>query len=121
MCLGSAFAFPKCTFCVFSSFFFFFARVFGQFCTVQSLLRLLFMNSSRNIWLFPVNSARCALFTDPQITFFSNFFIKNESHDTIHTFKNYFATVFFSFSFQLYPNEPNGSHVVVSCATNLTM
>ena len=27
-------------------------------------------------------------------------FIKNESHDTIHTFKNYFATVFFSFQFQ---------------------
>ena len=37
---------------------------------------------------------------DPQISFFSNFFIKNGSHDTIHTFKNYFATVFFSFQFQ---------------------
>ena len=45
-------------------------------------------------------SAHCALFTDPQISFFSNFFIKNWSHGTIHTFKNYFATVFFSFSFQ---------------------
>ena len=31
---------------------------------------------------------------DPQISLFSNFFIKNESHDTIHTFKNYFVTVF---------------------------
>ena len=30
----------------------------------------------------------------PQITFFSNFFIKNEFHNTIYTFKNYFATVF---------------------------
>ena len=40
------------------------------------------------------------MFTDPQILIFSNFFIKNRSHDTIHTFKNYYATVFFSFSFQ---------------------
>ena len=29
-----------------------------------------------------------------QITLFSNFFIKNGSHNTIYTFKNYFATVF---------------------------
>ena len=48
-------------------------------------------------------SAHCALFTDPQILLFSNFFIKNGSHGTIHTFKNYFATVFFSF--QLYLNR----------------
>ena len=35
--------------------------------------------------------------------------IKNGSHGTIHTFKNYFATVFSVFSFnknKLYPNEP---------------
>ena len=30
----------------------------------------------------------------PQITLFSNFFIKNGSHSIIYTFKNYFATVF---------------------------
>ena len=47
-----------------------------------------------------MNSARCALFMDPQISIFSNFFIKNGSYDTIHTFKNDFATVFFSFQFQ---------------------
>ena len=43
-----------------------------------------------------VNYEQCtsALFTDPQISLFSNFFIKNGSHDTIHTFKNYFITVF---------------------------
>ena len=35
-----------------------------------------------------------ALFTVPQITLFSNFFIKNGSHNTIYTFKNYFTTVF---------------------------
>ena len=53
----------------------------------------------------------CALFMDPQITLFSNFFIKNGSHGTIYTFKNYFATVFSVFSFQFqqnkfYPNRP---------------
>ena len=36
----------------------------------------------------------CALFMDLQISFFINFFIKNRSHDTIYTFKNYFTTVF---------------------------
>ena len=51
---------------------------------------------------FTVNIAWGALFKGPQISLFSNFFIKNESYGTIHTFKNYFATVFFSF--QLYSN-----------------
>ena len=43
-----------------------------------------------------VNCEQCiyVLFTVPQITLFSNFFIKNGSHNTIYTFKNYFATVF---------------------------
>ena len=36
---------------------------------------------------------------NPQISLFSNFFIKNWSHGTIHTFKNYFVTVFSFFSF----------------------
>ena len=45
-----------------------------------------------------INESR-ALFTDPQTSLFSNFFIKNRSHGTIHTFKNYFATVFSVFSF----------------------
>ena len=40
-----------------------------------------------------------ALFMDPQISLFSNFFIKNGSHDTIYTFKNYFTTVFSVFNF----------------------
>ena len=52
-----------------------------------------------------------ALFTDPQISFFINFFIKNGSHSTIYTFKNYFATVISAISFQFqqnksYPNRP---------------
>ena len=51
------------------------------------------------------------LFMDPQIPLFNNFFIKNGSHDTIYTFKNYFATVISAISFQFqqnksYPNRP---------------
>ena len=35
---------------------------------------------------------------DLQTSFFTKTFIKNGSHDTIHTFKNYFATMFSVFS-----------------------
>ena len=35
---------------------------------------------------------------NPQISFFIKTFIKNGSHCTIHTFKNYFTTVFLVFS-----------------------
>ena len=78
---GSAFAFPKRTLFLFFSFFYAFL---ANFFTIQSLLRLLFT----------------AIFDFlPTITLFSNFFIKNGSYSTIHTFKNYFATVFFSFQF----------------------
>ena len=41
-----------------------------------------------------VNSAPVHCSQISQITLFSNFFIKNTSHSTIYTFKNYFATVF---------------------------
>ena len=37
--------------------------------------------------------------------------IKNESHDTIHTFKNYFATVFLVFSFNNNKFNSNGPFV----------
>ena len=40
-----------------------------------------------------------ALFTGPTTTLFrKKIYIKNGSHDTIHPFKNYFATVFSVFS-----------------------
>ena len=45
------------------------------------------------------------LFTNPQISFFSNFFIKNGSYGTIYIFKNYFATMFSVFSFQFKQNK----------------
>ena len=71
-----------------------------------------------------VNCEQCisALFTVPQITLFSNFFLKNGSHSTIYTFKNYFATVFsvlvFSFSKnKLNPSTPwvqRGVHIFVT-------
>ena len=41
-----------------------------------------------------VNSARMHCLWVLQILLFSHFFIKNGSHSTIYTFKNYFATVF---------------------------
>ena len=72
------------------------------FSSAKLKVRLLFMNSSRIIWLFnsfsatsvgPVHCSR-----DLQISLFINFFIKNGSHGSIHTFKNYFTTVFSVFS-----------------------
>ena len=44
-------------------------------------------------------SRSCALFTGPiNLFFFNKIFIKNRSHDTIHTFKNYFTSTFSVFS-----------------------
>ena len=40
---------------------------------------------------FPVAPVHCS--QDPQTSFFTKTFIKNEFHSTIHIFKNYFATV----------------------------
>ena len=37
--------------------------------------------------------------------------IKNESHGTIHTFKNYFVTVFSIFNFNNNKFNPNGPYV----------
>ena len=51
------------------------------------------------IYIF-FNSIGYVLFMNSHILFFSNFFIKNEFYGTIHTFKNYFVTVFFNFQFQ---------------------
>ena len=76
-----------------------FSRIFetcGYYsCTVQWTVatKLDFSN-----FLKPI-SAHSVLFTDPQISLFNNFLIKNGSHSTIYTFKNYFVTVFFNFQF----------------------
>ena len=62
-----------------------------------------------------VNSAFVHCSRTSQTLLFINFFIKNGSHSTIYTFKNYFATVFSVFSFQFqqnkfYPNKPYIKH-----------
>ena len=65
-------------------------------------LRLLFMNSNSKVWLFSFFSAnQCILCTIhlPTNFTFQRFFIKNGFRGTIHIFKNYFATMFFSFQF----------------------
>ena len=84
----------------FAFFLFFFLHAFVR---LQLLFMYCLMNSSCKVWHFyffqPI-SAHSALFMDPQISLFNNFFIKNRSHGTIYAFKNYFATVFFSFQFQ---------------------
>ena len=78
---------------------FFWARICETYgycsCTVQWTIVAKFDFS----YSFQPISTYCALFTDLQISLFNNFFIKNESHGTIYTFKSYFATVFFSFQF----------------------
>ena len=75
----------------FSAFFFFFSCVF---CFLrQILLFITFHNIVHGIHNHFIQKKN----------------IKNESHGTIYTFKNYFTTAFSVFSFsknKLYPNEP---------------
>ena len=68
-------------------------RVSPFFFFLLSAVKVDFFNSEQYIR---------ALFMDPQISLFINFFIKNGSYDTIHIFKNYFATVIFSFQFSVF-------------------
>ena len=56
----------------------------------------------------------CVLFTGLIIFFFNKIFIKNRSQDTIHTFKNYFVTMFSVFSSKWYPNRSLSSFTSVS-------
>ena len=52
------------------------------------------------LWMltFCVNSAPVHCLRDLQTSLLNNFFIKNKSHGTIYTFKNYFVTAFSVFS-----------------------
>ena len=82
-------------------FFFFFFSFFSFFGTRNWRQRLLFIYYA---WTVAENFDFSAIFStlmgpvycsrDPQTSLSSNIFIKNGSHNTIHTFKNYFATVF---------------------------
>ena len=65
------------------------------FCNMRfSLLFFFFFVQPTIVDKSIVNSAHVHYSRVSQITLFSNFFIKNRSHSTIYTFKNYFATVF---------------------------
>ena len=96
-CLDSAFA--ASAFNLHVSFFFSFFFVFTRYGVMWLLFMHCSLNSSCKCWLFHSEQCIRALFMEPQISLFSNFFIKNGSHGTIHTFKNYFVTVFSVFSF----------------------
>ena len=51
---------------------------------------------------------------DSQTFFLSNFFIKNWSHDTINTFKNYFTTIFLVFiKISVIQTDPKNDFVIV--------
>ena len=88
-------------FCICILFFFFF---FSSHVSVGlEQFRLLFMHCSWTVAATfdysPMNSTPVHCSRVPQTSIFSQFFIKNGSHGTIHTFKNYFITVFTVFSF----------------------
>ena len=89
----------------FSPFFFFFfllSRILGRRQT--SLF-------TRQISLFTHYSGTVhVLFMGPTSTLLKK--IKNESHNTIHTFKNYFVIVFSVFSFSNNKFNPNGPNIV---------
>ena len=55
---------------------------------VSAFFFFFFLLSAVNADFFNREQCIRALFMDPQISLFINFFIKNGSHDTIHTFKN---------------------------------
>ena len=85
-----------------------------------------FFFSPQKLTLSTVNSSYMHCSQVSQIPLFSNFFIKNGSHDTIYTFKNYLATVFLIsiFSFSNNKLNPNGPCVSmhkdpVGCKTTL--
>ena len=92
----------------------------------QNAFQPFFLLSAVKADFFNREQCICALFTNPQISLFINFFIKNGSHDTIHTFKNYFATVFFSFQVSVVskqtltsPLKPGAFNLLIFCASSV--
>ena len=84
-------------------------------CVVFSLpfFLFLFLFQPHYLTKSTMNSAWMHCSWVPQIPLFSKFLIKNWFHGTIHTFKNYFATVFLVsiFSFSKNKFNPNGSNI----------
>ena len=97
-------------FLFFFSFFFFFCEGHGVLHLVRLWIQLIPAHSAFAFLflyflpaaVFTFQPVYCTLFINscnPQISLFSNFFIKNGFHDTTHTFKNYFTTIFLIFNF----------------------
>ena len=64
-----------------------------------SLFIFIFLeNVNWHFFVFPMGSVHCS--RNSQTFFFNKTFIKNKSYGTIHTFKNYFTTIFSVFNFQ---------------------
>ena len=63
-------------------------------------------------WIQPQHLTKSSV-NSAQISLFSNFFIKNGSHDIIHTFKNYFATVFSVSVFNFSNNKLNLNGLII--------
>jgi len=61
-----------------------------------------------------------ALFTGSTSMDFSKFFFKTGSHGIIHTFKNYFATVFSVFNNKRYPNSSLKKNTTTTFSLPLT-
>ena len=73
----------------------FYPQVFPQM-FLNNNFQFLNTCTKQSFYVTPVGPMHCLW--DPQTSFFSNFFIKNWSHSTIHTFKNYFAIMFSVFN-----------------------
>ena len=99
--LDTHFEFCICILLFFFSFFlFFFKPHFNGTWAITATVHALLMNNIRNIFDYSsVSSALMYCSRVLQTSIFSHLFIKNGSHSTIYTFKNYFTTVFSVFSF----------------------
>ena len=79
---------------------------YGHFCSLEIGVDIGFKYKWACVWIqhfpstFASGSGSRALFMGPTNLIFNKIFIKNGSHNNIHTFKNYFAIVFSVFSFQ---------------------
>ena len=79
---------------------------------------LFFFFLARNSLIFKMCTVHTCTVHGPQITLFRNFFIKNGSHSTIYTFKNYFATVFLVSVFNFNKNKLNPNTPSVTIQNN---
>ena len=88
--------------CVFLFFILFFSTRFRETNLLFTTVSAMFMHCSSTVYI---------LFMGPTVTLFRKKKLKNESHSTIHTFKNYFVTMFSVFSFSKNKFNPNGPNM----------